>query len=61
LVNRRLTGVHCRLDIPGMDRIVCARRIDRLRNLEKVSAVLPDGSVVLAPVSVTLLDCSAAD
>ena len=61
LVNRRLTGVHCRLNIKGMNRIVRARRIDRLRNLETVPAILPDGSVVLAPVSVTLLDCSAAD
>ena len=58
LVNRRMTGVRCRLDISGMNKIVCARRIDRQRNLEKVSAVLPDGSVVLAPASVTLLDCS---
>ena len=60
LVNRRMTGVHCRLDISGMNRIVGARRIDRQRDLEKVSAVLPDGSIVLAPASITLLDCSAA-
>ena len=60
LVNRRMTGVHCRLDISGMNRIVGARRIDRQRDLEKVSAVLPDGSIVLAPASITLLDCSVA-
>ena len=61
LVNRRLSGVHCRLNISGMRKIVRARRIDRLRNLEPVPAILPDGSIVLAPASVTLLDCSAED
>ena len=56
VINRRFAGIHFKPEMQGMSKVVSARRIDRIKTLEPGNILQEDGTVVVAPQSVVIVD-----